>query len=1268
MSLKRLRRFGVALLTIVSLLSVGYDSQHPLKNRIMEVDVGLKAIEKRLGSSSEPFAHFSFNDQDIQATLQKLKKLSSDLTTASFQKTSLSILTEVSNRYLTDLAAFYALYARAAHASGAQTFKMSFDVLSPFNLILNEDAAKELIKQKPFNAKHLDGGRVEFFLTSQEKQMAEFYALATPRDELTYSKLIQFAALHETISNFWALQRLNYSPIPLRPVIGCAPELLSFRSGPNGDLKKALAYQELTSLDRYNLTSKQLSSAFDSVKDLSLLNSGEYYGLLSKTLSSTPEFKAYISGVPPKEVSHWLNIAAQQVAKTEQDNWSGDSSDSLKVLGASTYLGDTLSSTEIARRMAQSVFDRRADAILAQIARIATDNVKIANSAQVRAQAQNMLNAERGQWMQEAERRLSTVTKRLDESSTSNQEVTERLNAKVDETIQLAYKLMPAMHDHDLIDQKIGHVVETEAEYKRAPLLAMTEYLRPHFQLLITDPDTLKSHLTLQIQKNPSLWRKLQSDRTAMLAMNAFFLGLSKNFALSPQQPPVTSNDMAQAAKRLLSAAQASAKALLQKLAPIPSSQALLRSAFATINLQGAKIPTDLSPKTQQQLDLANLLIAQAYEQNPLLAVNIKIKRGWFDETEGTVLERLYREAWPAGSPFRSQAGKDGVFNSNARTIVVQGIQTATQNIRGKIEDFCQANLRDPGHDPRFRNLFLSAGHLRKILASGDDPKQAQLVRKFDESLKKKTQTTQEAILDRYVNPVLTVVFFATLAVMLIALAPLSAPVLLTISTLSLVLNFFVMAPLSAASLYLRLSTTFFEQPAQLRYQEALASSQVSAQDPFEQWEQLKSKGLLASLTNKATLNENKAALVNSQVLTIAQLPMDLWYGRDIVRGVRSNVGITGAKKLRELFGDEIPAFAERVAAVKAPSFRENVKAKGLAATVKQKSVETLDQAKVIVGAKPLIGPYTSKEALVALKMALARQMPDESRELLPELRLYSDFLRARLKVTRAAQTLVYEDAEVIPPSVREEMPDFLSSFRGAHQYENVGKTSDGADILMDSGEVRDDVRSFWTDAPELNGRLSFKEMLENPQLRKWLLIPKSAIKALRSGRLGEWIRGYSGVVKTINRLRGKFIADKLTAFETLEAKIQASITRGENVKTLVSNLTEHELSLLEEAARGPQWLAYGYWSSKFASLRLPNSTLKDLLSVFEDYQTMLRSLRPTDYFPRGMAEEAVDPDQQDIRDYYRLTRGRDDFDTPQTGKVLLLEGQIEDSLYRKAH
>jgi hypothetical protein len=1177
----------------------------PYTTEIGEIEVSLKALQARFTTAQ----NLNWNSPDVAAVLNHMKKFAAELDVGSATGPSEAV-TDVATRYLSALADLHILYAQAAHSSGSQSSQFDFSALESYRLRLHEDAARPVIAQKPFSARHAGGGEIEFFITSEEKQLAEFMSLESPKSEFNYAALVQFASVREAFVNLWALQRLSLSSSQLRQVNACAPDLLSFRFK-GGDLKTSEPYLQLVALDQYNTISTGLSGTFDATRDFQLAQGPDYYHVLTQVFSSAPEFKTYIQGVAPSDVSKWLNSAADAVAKNEQTDWLSDAENSKKILASSTLVDDDLAPNAVAGRMAEAVVSRHLQSAAAQITNIATGNLKMADSPALQAKIESAMQPLQTPAASALLAKLVPSLKDIEKGNQPEKIIYDRVQAKVNEITPVAADLMPAVHDEFLLKTlplENSMAMASSGGVAMPPAIAPNLNARRQYQYTIADSTTFKTYLVSQIQRNSSLWKKLNSDSTGKSAFNQFLLELDQAVAGAIQQMGPNA-PREQVSERILALAQANAHSKLAKIPAQSTTQATLNQAFDTVHLFSAKRPTDLAPDDSAQLNLVRLAIAAGYRSAPLLGTkwtdNGLAKKylvlRYFDDGK-TLLYRLYDDAW-----------KGGKLTSDVSSLTIAAIKNATQLNSGKLEDFCQANPHDM-HDQHFRDMFESASHLRDILGHSQDEALSAQLRSYDTDLVKKTETKMEQV-SKIVDPILTVVMVATGVLVLLGMFG-PASLAIALPMWMAILNFYVMAPLSAVSLYVTLGSDFIQKPAQLAYQDALASAQISAADPFSDWEQLKKMGLLSSTTDRISVDKERSQLTRSQLTTVASLPMDIWYGASIVQGARLATGAIGVEKMTELFGGEIPFGETTLRPAALSKFRDLVERDGVLSALKQKSAQVSDQMQVISGMKPTYGAYTAAEGTLALKTALSRALDSGVKEVVPGIHRYTEFLVARLKVTQGLSNVKPEAAaDIVAPPAGEEIPS------------EITEDSDRA-----LSEVPDQILG-------MTGGLSWKEWIENPKLRKFGILPKSAFQAVREGHFSEWLRKYGALNQQVNELRGEFIVQKITSLERLEQKLTQAIAQGDGAAKIIASLSDEDLVLLEEAARGPHFLAYGYWNMKLASFHLASAPLKSLLSIFDDYHEMLRSLRP---FDMDMGSSEKDSDREDALKYYHSVRELD--------------------------
>jgi hypothetical protein len=297
-----------------------------------------------------------------------------------------------------------ALNADAMKADGARGVHYTLDVTKPngkkesryaldvMNIKLAPIVGQVFFgnKKKVFNIRNVkddDGNytQVELFVTSYEKQMAEYEALARPRSKEGYLKLLQFAAIREALTNRWAIRRMdgtlfgprgrNQISFSDRPISACAPDLVSFPSAKGGTVNDLEAYSSLWQEDRVNdLTHRGIDVAVAATENVPLLSDAEYADLFVKYVKDYPSFisvadgfggdarallrsfqKTYSPGLKASEEKDWSVDFVPSVAKDGQKGFVP----AREYFYLSNLPADDLSLHAVAERYADVTFQKR---------------------------------------------------------------------------------------------------------------------------------------------------------------------------------------------------------------------------------------------------------------------------------------------------------------------------------------------------------------------------------------------------------------------------------------------------------------------------------------------------------------------------------------------------------------------------------------------------------------------------------------------------------------------------------------------------------------------------------------------------------------------------------------------------------------------------------------------------------------------------------------------------------------------------------------------
>ncbi|MCO4754787.1 MAG: hypothetical protein KC478_09900, partial [Bacteriovoracaceae bacterium] len=335
---------------------------------------------------------------------------------------------------------------------------------------------------------------------------------------------------------------------------------------------------------------------------------------------------------------------------------------------------------------------------------------------------------------------------------------------------------------------------------------------------------------------------------------------------------------------------------------------------------------------------LAQNIVSQAYQMAPLLRSEYSwtknVKKFCFTRGAGTpyscdyekevtlpLLEKIVAVAYNANT---------GAFNSSkASTLIEETIDNAIENANQKVAIFCKASFLNYKNDPEFKQVFKASKFLRSSLKSpmGQDPKTVERIKKFDESIKKQVRTKLEAVNEDYFEPALHVLGTAAIVALGVvfivgsggAAAPGVVGGLFASASTFLAIEFFVSFPLVVGSLYSRINTHFIEVPAQLKFQQSLATSQVDYSKVID-WDMLRA---------------DKEEASTQRAWTIGLMPLDFFYGAMLYRHVKVETGSIGAAAFERLTGTKVKGWsAPPSGALKLPSFQEMRRERGLVSAV----------------------------------------------------------------------------------------------------------------------------------------------------------------------------------------------------------------------------------------------------------------------------------------------------------------------------------------------
>lgn len=315
----------------------------------------------------------------------------------------------------------------------------------------------------------------------------------------------------------------------------------------------------------------------------------------------------------------------------------------------------------------------------------------------------------------------------------------------------------------------------------------------------------------------------------------------------------------------------------------------------------------------EAQKILADNIVTQAYQSAPILRnesswqykkVKYCFTRGVgtmyrCDETVTTSLPLLYRIGQQQYNP------ETGRFNSSgARSLINDTIDISIDNTDNKLSKFCKSNYLNYKNDENFKDVYKASKFLRASIRTpiGQDEFTLKKMNQYDEEIRKDIRGRWEAWNEDFFEPSLKILGTAALialgVVLIIGTGGAATPGVLggiyAVASTFLAIEFFVSFPLVVGSLYSRINTNFIEVPAQLKFQESLAHSQVDFSKVVD-WDMLK---------------EDQRANRSAKAWTIGLMPLDFLYGAMLVRHVRQSAGVIGRNSAHALSGVKLKGFS----------------------------------------------------------------------------------------------------------------------------------------------------------------------------------------------------------------------------------------------------------------------------------------------------------------------------------------------------------------------
>ena len=542
-----------------------------------------------------------------------------------------------------------------------------------------------------------------------------------------------------------------------------------------------------------------------------------------------------------------------------------------------------------------------------------------------------------------------------------------------------------------------------------------------------------------------------------------------------------------------------------------------------------------------EQKAIAKSELAKGYSTDALLRKEIvvpELVEKWFIPTTTygrpqrvKVTEKKERSLMMQLALHSYNDDKKTLDKSAGRKLIDNAIVDVTTNIRGNIDTFCNADYFD-SKNPQFRKAYNASKFLRFNLKSehGTTPLNARKIREFDHQIEKEVRTDMEAFNEDWLEPGLMFLGIATfiaiavifpLGGMIAAGVSLPTGVATAVGITSGAMGafnyvFFVMIIASTGT---RLNSQLIKVPAQLKYQQAIANSQIES----------------TKLVDYEMNKQDKSANHLASIITIGLMPLDIWFGHSIVTQLRTASGHSGVKAMEKLTGIKLRKYS-------APpeSLRMNT---------------NYGELKNNHGSMSAVY-HKAKNTMKNVKMRLPRY------QMIPEEMLGIATLRLGISKKFKEIGIHYRPWAVL---------DDVNSY--------YKKLSDRILIYRKLADNEKDILTKYVVEDGLKFGEVFEYGMKGIQNVKMVYRLRSEVKALKEGRFLDLRKNYGAVIDDIKHLQGELLKDKYEKLKGLIKKIETfkmmrsadenMVTRNIQITDdFLRTLTDEEIMLFEHIAK----------------------------------------------------------------------------------------------------
>ncbi|MBL7716992.1 MAG: hypothetical protein JNL01_16125 [Bdellovibrionales bacterium] len=1139
MNFVRLRRYAVRALLFVAVVSVAKDRPDPIRDALMQAQTYIQA--KNLMQASD-----SLRKASVEILAQSLM-----ISTKSSEAQNLYLAFQ-SSIWLTLQGQARVLEWRHRHSPNQAVIRAAGSPLPDElerrdRLFVSPGVGQALIGEIPYNlrtsnaaeAQKLNPALSETFAkqktssdetlieirpTMQDQSIQEYMALfqmGMEKAEWVFPRLLQWSAINNQSTNRWALSRLGQAA-ELNTTRGCAANLYSF--------SHHQVYKELVVLDRYE------EWALDAIQKPIRAGLAGFFPFTAAELSQAfqaavrdePENRIFLHNLKTQQQKEFnafvgmaLDAQIRELATTDPDPYS------LEIYGA-VLPGDAIRPSETADLILKRVARRQVELAFPMVSALAGagqknfDGVGIPEARLPNVKARFLANLEKltkGKNLSSTDHanKVRLALALLDSKAYVEKRKKERFAQKVEETVSsvqkfekelAAWQLMRADSDGD-ISWKNSLVVDS---VRNLVEIRNPAELREVWSAVLVDPD-----------QDP-ISDMITQDKKVVEAFTEFYQSVAEKWSELSQAQATP--------QRLERIASETAQALISEAdAEVKKTEDEFEAKKQPFQTQYVAVQDATYRPKPVFLNHAQKLKAVFRRMNlPVPAQTSKYRIPRMIETRGqawtvvqTRMGRLMAESPILNNQVISKLAQFAVVRatgklnlSRVREFVLARFHEASTGDLGKLEDFCNTNLRETGSDA-FRKLYQSTAGTRQVLMQTIPG-----FKEWDQRMQQATKTALERNVDRLTTGFLIVgAIAATLALVVFTAGAASVAVPGIIATALALTTQVALPVMTVANLYATVTLNVVEKPIQIAYQEGVAKSRIYGDMPQAQGYLAQksldaadpvARAMVGRLIDRSHVRAARTKLGIDQGLTLVFALLDLtWMGAQVKGAI----------------GKTVRASIERMGAMAVKM--ETQRAVKTVAKHSSKSVEALQglqrlqqEVKAAFNSK-----ITAKETGQVLKGIMDDMMSGKA---LKWFRPLVDSGELTVRFALRAGEAIGDDLVKFGAGLE----DFIKMQRA--RLDTNGRLLGG----LNSAEISKNPDATWFGIAIRTMTGSLDKPLQSG-LHWTGLTSLSELRALRSGKAVTWFDRFGAARNDLLRLRGRAVTDNVIApAESLLTKVKA--------------------------------------------------------------------------------------------------------------------------------